>query len=192
MTIYSEGDLRWTNHARTPKSQGDRLTGPKPDLTYGFSIYKSLSDLPKGYAQMELFRNFSSDTIRKLNGSPWQLKASLTTKIHQEDLKDPQTSYTICFPWAVVEIKKRPNRQDLRDRCYQQAANASATALDIMTGLFQKSDGHISHDMPPIIAFTCVGPEFRLWLMFWETTDNGKVQVRGFMRANTYNSANRL
>jgi hypothetical protein len=182
---YSEENVRWTNHARTPKPQGERLTAPQPDLTYGFSVYKSLRDLPRGAAQMELFQNFSVDTIRKLNGPPWELKASLSTRIHQEDLKitqNPESSGIICFPWALVELKKSPDGHDPRDRCYQQAANASAAALDIMTRLFQQSDGHISDNLPPIIAFTCVGPEFRLWLMFWETTDNRRVQVRVFMR----------
>jgi hypothetical protein len=117
---------------------------------------------------MALFRNFSANTIRKLNGSPWELKSSLTTEIHQGDHEDMQSSATMCFPWAVVEVKKRPHKQthpqkqQVRDRCYQQAANASASALDIMSRLFQEPSGPLPDDLPPIIAFTCVGPELRL------------------------------
>jgi hypothetical protein len=186
---YSEVDVYWSNHARTLNPQGGRLTTPKPDLTYGFPVYKSMGDLPKGAAHMDLFRNFSADTIRKLSRSPWELKSSLTTKIPQGDLEDLQNSDTMCFPWAVVEVKKCPRRQDVRHRCYRQAANASATALDITTRLFEEPGGHVSDDLPPIIAFTCVGPELRLWLTFWVTIDGRKVKVRIHKEVDTYRSA---
>jgi hypothetical protein len=193
---YSEEDVWWTNHTRTPKLQGERLTTPKPDFTYGFPMYKSLGNLPKGAASMALFRNFSADTIRKLSGSPWELKPSLTAKIHQGDFGNMESADTMCFPWAVIEVKKRPHKQQdvthVRDRCFQQAANASATALDIMTRLFQEPGGHISDELPPSIAFTCIGPELRLWLMFWEIIDGKKVKVRGCMAFDTRYGANHL
>lgn len=174
----SEEDVYWNNHARTPKTDGQRLTGPKPDLTYGFPIYKSIDDLPKALVDMEIARNFFADTIRRFNDSPWELKPSLTTKIYQDDCTELHTSDLMCFPWAVVEVKRRSTDEGVKDFCYQQAANASATALDIMTRLFGASDGRIPDDLPPIIAFTCNGPELRLWLMFWCNRDGRRVKVR--------------
>jgi len=173
----SEEDVYWTNHARTPKNDGHRLTGPKPDLTYGFPIYKSTDDLPKALINMDIARNFLADTIRRFNDSPWKLKLSLTTRIHHGDSAEFRTSDLMCFPWAVVEVKRRSTDEGLKDFCYQQAANASATALDIMTGLFKTSDGRFTNDLPPIIAFTCNGPELRLWLTFWCNREGRSVKV---------------
>ena len=173
----SEEDVYWSNHARTPKTDGHRLTGPKPDLTYGFPIYRSIGDLPKALIDMDIARNFFADTIRRFNDPPWELKLSLTTKIHQEDSAELRTSDLMGFPWAVVEVKRRSTDEGVKDFCYQQAANASATALDIMTSLFEKSDGRALDELPPIIAFTCNGPELRLWLMFWCNLDGRRVKV---------------
>jgi hypothetical protein len=88
----------------------------------------------------------------------------LTTRIHLDHLKNTRNYDIMCFPWAVVEVKVRPDRQGVGDRSYDQAANASATALDIVTRLFEEPGGHVPDDLPPTIAFTCNGPELRLWL----------------------------
>lgn len=70
----------------------------------------------------------------------------------------------MCFPWVVVEVKK-PD-VDLPDvqQCYCQAANGCTIALNILRSPFLKAYGNIPDDLPPIIAFTCVGPDLRLWL----------------------------
>jgi hypothetical protein len=172
----SEEDVYWTNHTtRKTKAGNQSLTGPKPDLTYGFPIFQSIDELPTGFTTFAEARNFSGTTIRRLNSSPWELKASLTNKIHQKnptDLKDPDL---MCFPWAVVEVKHLSGQKDF---CYRQAANASATALDVTTRLFTEPDGQVSNDLPPTIAITCIGPEFRLWLMFWHEQDGRRIKVR--------------
>jgi hypothetical protein len=173
----SEEDVCWNNHARTQKNDDHRLTAPKPDLTYGFPIYKSTDDLPKALKDMDIARNFLADTIRRFNDPPWELKPSLTTKIYQEDNAELRTSDLVCFPWAVVEVKRRSTDEGVKDFCYQQAANASATALDIMTRLFKTSDGRVTDDLPPIIAFTCNGPELGLWLTFWCNREGRSVKV---------------
>ena len=169
--------MYWNNHARTPKTDSHRLTGPKPDLTYGFPIYKSIDDLPKALIAMDIARNFLADTIRRFNDPPWELKVSLTTKIYQEDSAELRNPDLMCFPWAVVEVKRRSKDEGVKDFCYQQAANASATALDIMTDLFKTSHGLVPDDLPPIIAFTCIGPELRLWLTFWCNREGRSVKV---------------
>jgi hypothetical protein len=127
---------------------------------------------------MEVARSFFAETIRGLNDPPLKLKPSLTTKIYQDDRAELHTSDLICFPWAVVEVKRRSKDEGVKNFCYQQAANASVTALDIMTRLFEVSGGQAPDDLPPIIAFTCIGPEIRLWLMFWCNRDGRRVKVR--------------
>ena len=124
-----------------------------------------MKDLPKALIDMDIARNFSAESIRRFNNSPWTLKLSLTTKIYQEHSSELYTADLVGFPWAVVEVKRRSTDESVKNFCYQQAANASATALDIMTHLFEVSDGRALNDLPPIIAFTCIGPELRLWLM---------------------------
>lgn len=170
--------MYWTNHATTPDADGQRLTGPKPDLTYGFPVSTSIDDLPKGLVNMDHARNFFADKIGRLKDKPLELKATLTTKIYQKKPAEMKTSDLMCFPWAVVEVKHRTVAESKKDFCYQQAANASATALDIMTRLFGEPDGQVPDDIPPIIAFTCIGPELRLWLMFWHKRDGRRTKVR--------------
>jgi hypothetical protein len=172
----SEEDVYWTNHTDRRTNAGSQsLTGPKPDLTYGLPIYQSIEGLPAGTTTMTDARNFSGATIRKLNNRPWELKASLTNKIHQKIPTELKDSDLMCFPWAVVEVKHSSGRKDF---CYRQAANASATALDVMIRLFTGPGDRILDDMPPVIAFTCIGPEFRLWLMYWSEQDGLMTKVR--------------
>jgi hypothetical protein len=101
---YSEENVHWNNHTRTPKTDGRRLTGPKPDLTYGFPIYASIDNLPISLIDMEVARSFFAETIRGLNDPPLKLKPSLTTKIYQDDRAELHTSDLMCFLWAVVEV----------------------------------------------------------------------------------------
>lgn len=133
---------------------------------------------------MEDARNFSIAAMQRYNNSPWDLKASLTKKIYQEEHVDLRTSDLMCFPWAVVEVKCHSTDDRAKDFCYRQAANASATALDIMTALFKESAHSNPDNLPPIIAFTCTGPELRLWLMYWTKVDGTKIKVRSRRNRN--------
>lgn len=73
-----------------------------------------------------------------------------------------------CFPWAVVEFKRQEqNRVPAYQRCYCQAAKASAAALDLQAQLFKREVGESSAvELSPIISFTCVGPIVKLWLTY--------------------------
>jgi hypothetical protein len=51
------------------------------------------------------------------------------------------------------------------ERCYCQAANAAAAALELQAQLFDKLDD-ASSELPPVIAFTCIGPIVKVWLAF--------------------------
>lgn len=46
-----------------------------------------------------------------------------------------------------------------------------------MVSLFQEAYGEIPDDMPPIIAFTCIGPEIKLWLTYREEADRAHPTV---------------
>jgi hypothetical protein len=66
------------------------------------------------------------------------------------------------------------------ERCYCQAANAAAAALDIQAQLFGKLNDTSSLQPPPVVAFTCVGPVVKVWLAYHDrsTIFGPPVQVR--------------
>jgi hypothetical protein len=77
------------------------------------------------------------------------------------------SSYELsCFPWAVVEVKKPDVENSHMEFCYCQAANGSAAAPGILESVFMKAYASIPDDLPPIIAFTCIGPDLKVWLVY--------------------------
>lgn len=56
------------------------------------------------------------------------------------------------------------------ERCYCQAANATAAALTLHAQLLKKSFGDSLSPVPPVIAFTTVGPNVKVWLAY-QTSD---------------------
>ena len=75
-----------------------------------------------------------------------------------------------CFPWAIVEFKKesQSSSESAEERCYCQAANASAAALDLYTPLFSINCSEEDSEVPPVISFTCVGHTVKVWLTYLE------------------------
>ena len=90
----------------------------------------------------------------------------------------------MCFPWAVVEVKKPNVKEQDVEFCYCQAVNGSAVALRIFESIFLEAYGAIPHDLPPIIAFTCIGPDLKVWLVFIDHTwkPRQRVSFRLFIR----------
>jgi hypothetical protein len=79
---------------------------------------------------------------------------------------DLSSSDRSCFPWAVVEMKRHAEDPDESiERCYCQAANAAAAALELQAQLFDKV-GDPFFELPPVIAFTCIGPIVKVWLAY--------------------------
>ena len=91
----------------------------------------------------------------------------------------------ICFPWAIVEVKKnkekimpgaaytKHNRKIARKNeaseqfCYCQAANASASALTMREELtVVANDPSELRDALVIFSFTCIGPSVKLWVTY--------------------------
>lgn len=72
-----------------------------------------------------------------------------------------------------------PNSNAVK-RCYCQAANAAAAALDLQAQLFGKLRDSCSLQPPPVIAFTCVGPVVKVWIAYQDNSRSSgtPVQVR--------------
>jgi hypothetical protein len=96
---------------------------------------------------------------------------------HLADLKTDSKS---CFPWAVVEMKRHAATST--ERCYCQAANATAAALEMQVQLFGGVGNDASLQTPPIVGFTCVGPHVKVWLTYeYQSEHSGeRKKVSGF------------
>ena len=169
-----------------PASHLTRRTYPKLDLTFAFPISKSASERPKGFERDEFTRLFSLKTLAKLRED--RFISTPTTGLQKwsesKGYVSLATSDLSCFPWAVVEIKKRVEAPHSRiERCYCQAANGAAAALTIRERFLERCYGYgadASIDIPPVISFTCIGPIVRVWLTFQSPGPSGKrIQVSG-------------
>jgi hypothetical protein len=94
----------------------------------------------------------------------------------------------MCFPWAVVEIKRgtafheqqetTDDKQQAKEAearthekrkqfCYCQAANASAAGLTLREDLAASAnDSSKLDDARVMFSFTCVGSAVKLWLTY--------------------------
>jgi hypothetical protein len=146
----------------------ERRTQPRPDLTFAFPTQGTSSNDPKGLSRNELFQMFSRPVLGNLISHG--LSCVPTTGLRRWT-KNPKKAIlkgldTSCFPYAVVEMKRDDEVTDeSARRCYCQAANAAAVALELQAQLFDKL-GELSPARPPVIAFTCVGPIVRVWLAY--------------------------
>ncbi|KAF2001483.1 hypothetical protein P154DRAFT_619485 [Amniculicola lignicola CBS 123094] len=160
--------MHWNRHHLDWKDQHNDLTGPKPDLTYGYPIFDERSEVNAAMRTSEDFRHFSADTLQVLEDKA-RVQTTPTTGIGKQNTSKLLSTALVAFPWAVVEVKHAEVSLSDRQFCYCQAANASAEALKIResliraTGDWENRNCHI-----PIVSFTCVGPEVRLWLTFRE------------------------
>lgn len=145
-----------------------KRTIPTPDLTYGFPIISSWEGLPKGFVRDDYIQSFSLDVLAKLRSHKVY---STTTKGLKSGARTRKAAALkahdlLCFPWAVVEMKYSSISQDKVEYCYCQAANASAAALRLQEQLFEHAYGDSPKNLPPIIAFTCIGPCIKVWLTY--------------------------
>jgi hypothetical protein len=75
----------------------------------------------------------------------------------------------LCFPWAVVELKRfeRGNDTRLVSTACSQAANAASTALYMLESLSQFAEIKRNNEhIPPVVAVTCVGANIKVWLAY--------------------------
>ncbi|KAK4962382.1 hypothetical protein LTR10_000008 [Elasticomyces elasticus] len=181
---HEEENLLWNDQGRTPAVDAEipfpSRTAPKPDLTIGFPIYPSLDTFRDMTAKEHYGKVFSVEFLSQLRcpsrPGTSELRFALTTGLAKKVSKGAKISLgdsdLICFPWAVLESKRPSRPGDSRspeERCYCQAANAAAAALKIYDSLIQEVGQVCSDEVPPVIAFTSVGPHFKVWLAFKQT-----------------------
>ncbi|KAE8552645.1 hypothetical protein EYB25_004024 [Talaromyces marneffei] len=138
----------------------------QPTFTYGFPVHipDDTEKKPTGFNCNENVTNFSLNTLTDIGpiitcptNHPWNLKVRLTKgqKLDQKDL--------ICFPWALVEVQ---SATETVEACYCRAATGAYAALSILKQL--QPAWTAVKGIPPVIFFTCSGPEIRAWLSFSE------------------------
>ena len=162
---------RWTNNDAEIQRRC-YLPNPKPDISYGFPIYRPDDKLPAAIFANNWAKLFSYDFLRSnCNNDGRGLKSAPTKGLSSgKDIKDLGDPELLCYPWAVVEIKRATSLPADGKDCYRRAANSSAAALEIQDSLLKESYGHLygseSSGQFPTVAFTCVGPEIKVWLAY--------------------------
>ncbi|KAH7078108.1 hypothetical protein BKA63DRAFT_602099 [Paraphoma chrysanthemicola] len=175
--------ITWTEYenAKEDVVLGKPRTTPKPDLTYAFPMQSHSTGRLRGLARDEISKALSPEVLGQLlqqgitctptTGLRNWTKAQDKTKMLRSE------SDRSCFPWAIVEMKRDGSTVDgaLAIRCYCQAANAAAAALDLQAQLFDKL-GHDRYSRnPPVVVITTVGPEIRVWLAYWDRESHSTV-----------------
>jgi hypothetical protein len=169
----SYGDQTWTECKglmNKPQQSPKKRTQPKPDHTYAFPIQDTSRNDLKGFARDVSTQTLSLQVLGNLvkQGVSCASTTGLRKWIEAPDKTILSSHDKSCFPWAVVEFKKHataPGSSD-KERCYCQAANAAAAALELQDQLFDKVGSDASLQLPPVIAFTCVGPIVKVWLAY--------------------------
>lgn len=166
-----------------------QVTGPKPDFTYAFPIIDTTKKENLSYLCDSRVESFSLKVLGELRiKNKVHLKSAPTTTLHKlarGEYVSPRATDLICFPWAIVEVKK--NKENLmsgaeyikqnrrfasqnrasEEFCYCQAANASAAALTLRENLTAVAkDPSELRDALVIFSFTCVGPTVKLWVTY--------------------------
>ncbi|PGH09626.1 hypothetical protein AJ80_07655 [Polytolypa hystricis UAMH7299] len=147
--------------------------GPSPDFTYGFPILKDSKHGPSGFRDAKPVVSFSLDILGDLYskglassplGGVGKWANDRTTPIRQNQL--------LCFPWAVVELHPEEVPQESTEQfSYCQAANGALVALKLYEDLYKRAIGH-DGSIHPVVVFTCIGSEVRLWLAYSDSKDN--------------------
>ena len=153
---------------KTTPDDAIRLSAAKADLYIALPIIKRASNL-RGFHRDDPIQNFSEDNLTKLE----EIKNGnlISNPIIQLDrVKDIEPKYLVCFPSAVVEIKHHKVEKPRRTECYCQAANASSTALSMLSRLYllqdRENNGINLKELRPVVAFTLIGYKTRVWISF--------------------------
>lgn len=175
---------------------GIGLTKPKPDFLVGFQSC--------GNCGSEDAIDYGDDhgeddqpyCCQETIGFCTSLMNEMCRRDRQEPLiSSPYKSPSyFCFPWCVYELKKEGyNTSERTTRvsiptsergeinlkvdskvnplaCYLQAAKGAAVCSAMLSQLTPDSD-----DVPPIFAFTSIGPEWGIFICF-PKEDNGHIQ----------------
>lgn len=124
---------------------------PKPDFWFGLGLYddEQLSRL-KGF---ELADN---------NIQYFAQKSLKETSRHLDDTfvyQPVKSKENAAFPWMVGELKPEDGNEDI---CLRQAANASHTCAVLCEQLARLA----ATDGLPIVAFTSIGPQAKVFITY--------------------------
>lgn len=141
-----------------------RLSAPKPDLYIAFPILKQVPNRSAFYRD-DTFQNFTVEILAKLEEE--QSGGLISNPIKSLDsLRKIKEKHLVCFPSTVIEIKHHDVPTSEINKCYCQAANASSTALSIISGLLRPENGLDLRELRPVVAFTFIGFETRVWICY--------------------------
>ena len=130
---------------------------------------------------MAYFNNFTADVLYDLSrqglvSSPTSTflremskRKRITTKISNLGTTPDsiEAHHLLCFPWAIVEGKKEKVDASHIEYGRCQAANAASISLSIMEELVKYADvQYEGQHIPPVFAFTFVGPNVKLWIAY--------------------------
>lgn len=175
-----------------------RVTQPKPDLTYGFPVIPPNDELFSIFEGDGHVESFSLPVLAELrNRGAGSLISAPTTALHnwatKRKAKSLEAKDLMCFPWAIVEIKRgtagplagaehETNKVEARAHkrrtqfCYCQAANASAAGLTLRERLAASAkDNSKLRNARAMFSFTCVGSAVKLWVTYREDPVSPKV-----------------
>jgi hypothetical protein len=182
--LCREENVLWSEVKNTFQSEENfdpkinALTGPKPDLSYGFKA-NLRHKIKGGFSGMHYFQNLTFDVLGELRAKTPHIQSTVTSKLSdwhewQANRKNKAngkyysgklfTQDFLCFPWAVVEAKHAQSTMSAEEYCQCQLANATACAYDFQERLVRSVSDVCPVD--PIIGFTCIGPRVKLWLTF--------------------------
>ncbi|EAS34506.3 uncharacterized protein CIMG_05530 [Coccidioides immitis RS] len=171
LTRYEASNVHWDEAKKYPNvdRSATQPIGPKPDLTYGIPILRpcDLDGLPKGFRDLEQVTNFTIESLGTLCSAGLTSSPQSGVSKWTKDKRFPlNQNHLVCFPWAAVELSPVEEEQQPIDFCYYQAANTASAALKLLEGLYTSSGTFTIDSSPPVVMFTCHGPELGVWLAY--------------------------
>ena len=172
--LWSQG--RQALQRTTPRS-APLLSAPKADLYVALPIL-SKSSKPRGFYNDDCIQNFHETRLAQLCE-----KGLISCPIADlSGLKRLDLKHLLCFPSSVIEVKHHKVKPSEEKKCYYQAANASSSALAMLSTLSAHAYESLSPQIVrPVVSFTFIGPEAKVWITYtnsrkWVTYINSKKQ----------------
>lgn len=180
ITFHRQENVLWSAQRDTSESTSDfRLKAPKPDLTYAYPLFRLSDNVPRFFSKLDCMTLYSAGFMQDLSRTG--LKCTLcndllNAKPNTAAFRGLQQHHLMAFPWAVVEVKTKDVPKATEDFCFNQAANATAAAIRIQKRLIDHAGGSSFH-IPPIVAFTCIGPKVKVWLTYFDQEKDVTVRI---------------
>ena len=135
---------------------------PKPDFWFGLGLYddEQLSRLKGLELADKGIKYFAQTSLKK------------TSQYHDEPFiyQPVKSKENAAFPWMVGELKPEDGNEEI---CLRQAANASHTCVVLCEQLARLA----ATDGSPIVAFTSVGPQAKVFITYKSGTAEDQCYV---------------